>query len=220
MNLIDKNREKFDTYYKFLVEENEKYNLTNITEVNEVNIKHFFDSLSMKDIIDLNQKISLCDVGSGAGFPAIPLKICFPNLDVTIIEPTTKRTNFLKMLCDKLGIEVTIINERCEDVARDLEESFDIVTARAVANTSILLELLSRITKVNGNIVLYKGDKATEELKDADKAIKILDLSIAEVYPYELPENYGSRYLINLKKNKKTKDCYPRRYAEIKKKPL
>lgn len=220
MDLINENKEKFDIYYRFLVEENEKYNLTNITEINEVTIKHFFDSLAMKEIVDLTKPLKLCDVGSGAGFPAIPLKICFPNLDVTIIEPTTKRTNFLKMLCDKLSINVNIINARAEDVSRDLEESFDIVTARAVANTSILLELLTRITKVNGNIILYKGEKAKEELFEATNALKMLNLEVNNMFAYELPNNYGSRFLIDIKKTKKTNDRYPRRYAEIKKKPL
>lgn len=220
MNLIEMNKEKFDIYFNFLVEENQKYNLTAITDEKEVYIKHFSDSLLMEKIIDLNKDIKICDVGSGAGFPGIPLKICYPNIDLTIIEPTKKRVNFLKMLCKKLDINVTIINARAEDLANELEEKFDIVTARAVANTNILLELLVKICKIKGKIILYKGDKALNEIDEAKKALNLLSLNVESIKTFELDENYGMRNLVLINKNKKTSEKYPRRYAEILRKPL
>lgn len=220
MNLIEMNKEKFDIYFKFLVEENQKYNLTAITDEKEVYIKHFSDSLLMEKVIDLNKDIKICDVGSGAGFPGIPLKICYPNIDLTIIEPTKKRVNFLEMLCKKLDINVTIINARAEDSANDLEEKFDIVTARAVANTNILLELLVKICKIKGKIILYKGDKALDEIDEAKKALNLLSLNVESIKTFELEENHGIRNLVVINKNKKTSEKYPRRYAEILRKPL
>lgn len=221
MNLIEENIEKFNIYRDFLIEENQKYNLTSITDFNEIKVKHFEDSIAMKDYIDLSEVQTLCDVGSGAGFPAIPLKICFPHLKITIIEPTLKRINFLKMLVEKIGLkDVTLINARAEDVANDYLESFDICTARAVANTSILLELLVKMVKVNGKIILYKGDRGIEEASEAIHACNILDLKYLNGYRYQLANNYGNRCLLEYLKVKPTKDKYPRRYAEIKKKPL
>lgn len=221
MNYIEENKEKFLEYCNFLIEENKKYNLTSIVEPNEIMIKHFEDSIAMKDYIDMNNIKTLCDVGSGAGFPAIPLKICFPHLEVTIVEPTLKRIKFLEMLINKLQLEhVTLINARAEDVASDLQEKFDICTARAVANTSILLELLVKMVKVNGKIVLYKGDKGLEEAKEATNACEVLNLQLKNAYNYQLSNNYGNRCILEYIKVKSTKEKYPRRYAEIKKKPL
>lgn len=220
MNLIEKNKNKFDMYYSFLVEENKKYNLTAITEKEEVYVKHFEDSLLMNQVIDLTKNISICDVGSGAGFPGIPLKICYPNIELTIIEPTQKRVRFLQMLCEKLEIEVNIINDRVEKQANNLEETFDIVTARAVASTNVLLELLVKICKVDGKVVLYKGEKAKEELDASNKAINLLGLDLISVNKFELDLGYGSRNLVAFNKREKTNSKYPRRYAEILKKPL
>ena len=204
MNLIDENRDKFSLYYDFLVSENEKYNLTAITEKKEVYIKHFLDSILMDKVVDLNEKI----------------KICYPNIDVTIIEPTKKRVNFLTMLCDKLDIKVNIINARAEDVATELEENYDIVTARAVANTNVLLELLTKLCKVKGKLVLYKGEKAREEIDNAKNAINLLKLKVESINDFELDEGYGFRSLVVIGKLEKTSSKYPRRYAEILRKPL
>ena len=220
MDLIERNKDKFDMYYSFLVEENKKYNLTAITKEEEVYIKHFKDSLLMGEVVDLTKDISICDVGSGAGFPGIPLKICYPNIKLTVIEPTKKRVCFLEMLCEKLGIEANIINDRAEKQANNLEEKFDIMTARAVASTNILLELLTKMCKVGGSVVLYKGDKAQEELDASKKAINILGLSLDSMNKFELDLEYGSRYLVTFKKIEKTNVKYPRRYAEILRKPL
>lgn len=221
MDLILKNKEKFDLYFKFLVSENEKYNLTSITNENEVYIKHFMDSLALSNIISLENDISICDVGSGAGFPSIPLKICYPNIKLTIIEPTLKRCNFLNELIKLLSLDnVEIINGRAEDYARNYNEKFDIVTARAVSNTRVLLELLVRFCKINKDIVLYKGSKAIEELNESKNCLKLLDLNVNNIYKYELENDLGERYLIDLKKMKETNVKYPRKYQDIKRKPL
>lgn len=221
MNLLVENKEKFIIYRDFLIEENKKYNLTSITDPYEIEVKHFEDSIAMKDYIDLNNIESLCDVGSGAGFPAIPLKICFPHLKITIIEPTLKRVKFLEMVIEKLNLTgIKLINARAEDVAKDFIEQFDVCTARAVANTSILLELLVKMVKVNGRIVLYKGDKGVEESNESLNACKMLNLKLVKVNKYQLSNNFGTRCLLEYFKEKSTNDKYPRRYAEIKKRPL
>lgn len=214
-------KELFNQYYELLVEENKKYNLTNITEINEVYIKHFYDSLMMGKFVDLTNDVSLCDIGSGAGFPSIPLKIKYPNLKVTIIEPTQKRINFLKLVCEKLNLkDVTLICDRAETAIINYREKFDIVTARAVSNLSMLLELTIPFVKVNGIMVAYKGQAYYEEIENAKLAFEKLKSKVIYIHKYELINELGSRYLIEIKKNEKTNIKYPRRFAEIKKKPL
>lgn len=221
-DLIKQNKDKFDLYYKFLVSENEKYNLTAITAENEVFVKHFEDSLVLKEALDKDlNNLNLLDVGSGAGFPAIPLKICYPNLDVTIIEPTQKRVNFMNEVIRQLNLDkIKVICGRAEDLARTEEEKFDIVCARAVAYLPTLLELLSRFCKVSGYVCAYKGDKAYTELEESKNALKELKLEINKVYEYELSNNLGIREIIVLEKMNHTPNKYPRRYSEIKKNPL
>lgn len=218
--LIEKYLDKFNLYYDYLITENEKYNLTAITNKDEVFIKHFSDSLALKNVFKLdNQKI--LDVGSGAGFPAIPLKICFEDLDITIIEPTQKRVKFLNSVIELLNLKkIKVICARAEEKAIEMEETFDIVTGRAVANMSPLAELLVRFAKTNSYIVAYKGDKAREEVASAKNALEKLNLKLENIYHYELNNNLGSRELVILKKQKQTNNKYPRRYAEIKKNPL
>ena len=206
----------FKTYYNFLKEENEKYNLTNITEEMEVYYKHFLDSLAVENILDLDN-IHFCDVGSGAGFPSIPLKIIHPNMRLTIIEPTLKRCNFLKELVTRLNLkDVEIIADRAEKV-KDMH--FDIVSARAVSNLAILLELCIPLVKVNGYFIAYKGASFQEELEISNNAFKKLDAKLVDIYKYEIGE-YGTHYLLKILKEKKTNKMYPRMYSQIKKKPL
>ena len=214
------NEEKFLKYYEYLIEENQKYNLTSITEKDEAYIKHFIDSLEMEKIIDLNN-VSLCDVGSGAGFPGVPLKIEHESIALTIIEPIGKRVNFLNNLVSLLDLKnVSVINARAEDYGKENRSEFDIVCARAVSDTSILLELLAPLCKVGGKIILYKGEKGKEEIEKADNALKILNLKVDELYNYFLPKDMGKRMLIVITKTKEISNRYPRRYAEIKHKPL
>ncbi len=220
-NLINQNLDKFNKYYELLVEENNKYNLTNITAKDEVFEKHFNDSIYMNKIIDLNNVETLCDIGSGAGFPALPLKIAYPHLKITIIEPTLKRVNFMKIVCELLSLnDVTIINGRAEDVIKDYRDSFDVVTARAVANLQMLLELTVPYAKENGYVISYKGSNAKEELALCKNAFNLLKCNVDEIKEYELNDSYGKRTLIKIIKKEKTNTKYPRRFAEIKKKLL
>ena len=215
-----KNKELFDIYYNYLVEENEKYNLTSITKYEEVVNKHFLDSLEMENVYDLDKDVSICDVGSGAGFPGIPLKIEHSNINLTIIEPTTKRINFLDNLVKKLNLSnVILVNDRAEN-ASSYRETFDVTCARAVASIPILLELLVPLTKVNGKIILYKGDKGLVELEESTKALKELNCTVEKTYEYDLPDDMGKRVLIVINKNSKTNLKYPRRYSIIKHNPL
>ncbi len=228
MNKINKKRldelflnNQFKMYYEFLVSENEKYNLTSITDKDEVYIKHFYDSIQLENIINFEKKIDMCDVGSGAGFPSIPLKILYPNINLTIIEPTLKRCNFLKELCDRLKLDnITIINDRAENI-KDLK--FDIVTARAVSNLPILLELCIPLTKVNSYFIAYKGSNYNDEINLSKNALKELSSTITLIYNYSLDDNddvYGNHTLVKVLKEKETKKIYPRMYSQIKKKPL
>lgn len=217
MNNID----SFQKYYDLLVEENKKYNLTSITNEEEAFIKHFEDSICMNKAIDMNNVKTLCDIGSGAGFPSLPLKIVYPHLHVTIIEPTLKRVNFMKSVVGMLGLkDVEVINARAEDVARDYVEKFDVVTARALAALPMFLELTSTFCKVNGYLIAYKGSNFEEEIELSKNALKVLDLKIEKTEKFELKKEYGMRTLIKIKKIKETNNKYPRRFAEIKKKPL
>lgn len=215
-----KNNEKFKLYYNFLIQENEKYNLTNITNEEEAYIKHFYDSIQIENAVNLNSITSLCDVGSGAGFPSMPLKIVYPHLHITIIEPTLKRCNFLKQLVDLLQLEnVVIINDRAENM-KELRNSFDIVCARAVASMPILLELCVPMVKVNGLFVSLKGSSFHEEMLLSKNAIKLLDVEVNKIYEYQLLNNYGLHSIILFNKKKETNLKYPRNYSMIKKKPL
>ena len=210
------NNDSFKKYYEFLKEENEKYNLTTITEETEVYYKHFIDSLSVENIVDLDN-ISFCDVGSGAGFPSIPLKIMHPTMHLTIIEPTLKRCNFLKELVNLLNLDdVEIINDRAENVK---DRHFDIVSARAVSSLPILLELCIPLVKVNGYFIAFKGSNYQEELTLSNNALKKLDAKLVDLYKYEL-STYGTHYLLKVLKEKETNKIYPRIYSQIKKKPL
>ena len=210
------NNDSFKKYYEFLKEENEKYNLTTITEETEVYYKHFIDSLSVENIVDLDN-ISFCDVGSGAGFPSIPLKIMHPTMHLTIIEPTLKRCNFLKELVNLLNLDdVEIINDRAENVK---DRHFDIVSARAVSSLPILLELCIPLVKVKGYFIAFKGANYQEELTLSNNELKKLDAKLVDLYKYDL-STYGTHYLLKVLKEKKTNKTYPRIYSQIKKKPL
>lgn len=214
------NNELFNKYYTFLVEENNKYNLTSITEREEAYIKHFYDSAQLEKAINMNEVQTLCDVGSGAGFPSIPLKILYPHLHITIIEPTLKRCNFLNQLVKLLNLNnVTIINDRAENMV-NLRENFDVVCARAVANMQVLLELCVPLVKVNGKFISLKGSLFHEELLASKNAIKLLNVKVENIYEYELLNDYGKHSIITFKKETKTNTKYPRKYSVIKNKPL
>lgn len=220
LNLTKEQSDKFKIYYEFLVSENEKYNLTSITNIDEVYIKHFYDSSCALLYFDLTNK-SLCDIGSGAGFPGIPLKILNPSIKLTIIEPTLKRVNFLKELCNRLEInDVNIVCDRAESAISSFREAFDFVTARAVSNLRVLLELTIPYVSVKGSFIAYKGSNYLDEVNEAKGALKKLNSKVANTYMYNLPNDLGERVIIEIKKEKSCDLIYPRDYAKIKKKPL
>lgn len=205
--------------YKNLIQEVNKYlNLTAIDEEEEIYLKHFWDSLLISPMIQDYDKV--CDIGSGAGFPGIVLAIARPNIKITLVEPTRKRTDFLTRVVEELSLEnVVIINDRAEHIVENHRESFDVVTARAVAHLDILSELCLPLVKVNGRFIAMKGSKALEEMKTSKKAIKTLGGRLVSENLLE-DEAMGTRYNLNFIKLKKTPKKYPRTYAKIKKTPL
>lgn len=207
-------------YYEILIEESKKMNLTSITEIEDVYIKHFYDSILLSKTVDLKSK-SLVDVGTGAGFPGLVLKIIEPSLDVTLVEPTTKRCNFLKLVIEKLNLSnISVVNDRAENCIKDMREKYDYATARAVSNLRILLELLTPFVKVSGKVLPMKGSDYSLELHESKNAINILNLSLEKTYCFFLPLNKGTRNILLFSKNKKTHTVYPRPYQKIKKQPL
>ncbi len=212
--------DKLYLYYETLIEESKKINLTTITEINDVYIKHFYDSILLSKSIDLKNK-TIVDVGTGAGFPGLVLKIIEPTLKITLIEPTTKRCNFLNLVITKLDLKnIEVINDRAEVAINAYREYFDYATARAVSNLSILLELLTPYVKKDGLVVPLKGSEVDEEINSASHAIKVLTLTLIKKDIYLLPEDKGTRNILIFKKDCKTNPLYPREYAKIKKKPL
>lgn len=216
--LTDQQLNQFETYFEFLVEWNEKINLTAITEKKEVYVKHFLDSLYATKALDFSDQ-KICDIGSGAGFPGIPLKILYPELELTIIDALNKRIKFLDLLCDALDIESNNVHARAEEYIKEKRESYDVVFARAVARLNILSELCIPYVKMNGYFLALKGSD-TSEVVEGEKAIKILGGSIEEVITYVLPFDMGERNIVKVKKVKNTKNKYPRAFGKIKKMPL
>ena len=221
IELSDEASSRFDLYYKRLIAVNEVMNLTAITEEQEVYNKHFLDSLMIVKALDLNKEFTLCDVGSGAGFPSIPLSIISDNAKVTIIDALNKRIKFLNDLILELGLKnVIALHERAEDYAKIKREFFDVTTARAVARLNILSELCLPLTKVGGYFIAMKGQGGNEEIKEATKGIEILGGHVEKVISLELPDNAGARDIIIIKKLKETPKKYPRAFAKIKERPL
>ncbi len=217
INLTEKQENHFRKYYDLLIEYNQKFNITAITDKEEVINKHFIDSVLGVDKVCGNL---LIDVGSGGGFPAIPIKIMRDDISLTLVEATGKKCQFLNAVIDGLKLEnVTVLNMRAEDLGKDLKyrEAFDCCTARAVARLNSLCEYCMPLVKVGGTFLAYKGD-ADEEVKEAQNAIKILGGSLSEHFRYEL-EN-AQRALISIKKIKNTDKKYPRGNGKERKNPL
>ena len=208
-------QEKFDFYCKFLREENEKYNLTAITDEQEIWLKHFVDSILGSVAIPHNATV--CDVGSGAGFPALPLAIARPDLAVTLVDSLEKRINFTKTLCEQLNLKAEFFHERAEDFARSHAEAYDVATARAVAPLNILLEYTAQIVKVGGIVVAYKTDLS--ELDAAANACKLLNLQFETHYDFVLPDG-SRRAILVFRKVAKTPTKYPRGQNKPRKQPL
>ena len=221
IKLNNDQEEKFLTYFNELVEVNQYMNLTAITEKEEVYRKHFLDSLEIVRALDQKEKYTLCDVGSGAGFPSIPLAIVDSNVNVTIIDALNKRIKFLNELTNKLGLSnVNALHKRAEDFVKEVGASFDVVTARAVARLNVLVELCLPLVKVGGKFIAMKGSSGQEELDEAKKGISILGGKIIDVIDVVLPDEDEKRQLIIIYKEKETPKKYPRSFAKIKERPL
>ncbi|MDU7062699.1 MAG: 16S rRNA (guanine(527)-N(7))-methyltransferase RsmG [Lactobacillus paragasseri] len=223
--LSSKQKEQFATYYNKLIEFNKKVNLTRITDKNEVYLKHFFDSITpLLEFSDLFKgEKSLCDVGAGAGFPSLPIKILCPDLSITIVDSLGKRLKFLDELVSDLSLDkVTLVHSRAEDAGqnKNLREKFDLVTGRAVARMSVLSEYCLPLAKVDGYLVALKGPKAQDELAEAKNAIEVLGGSVKEVKELTLPDTDDERTLIVVKKVKATPKKYPRQAGTPSRKPL
>lgn len=211
--------DQLNKYYDLLIEYNKKMNLTGITEYEEVYLKHFYDSLTIAKVIDLNNINTLCDIGTGAGFPGLVLKIVFPNLKITLLDSLNKRVEFLKIVIEELNLDnINVIHTRAEEYALKNRNKFDITTARAVAHTSILLEYAIPLTKINGYFIPLKGNME-EELNEIDNAMNELKVNLIKLEKFKLPIEESNRTILLFKKLNDNKK-YPRKYNEIKKKRL
>ena len=208
----DEQIEKFIRYYDLIIEWNEKINLTAITEYKDVMIKHFLDSVSIIKAVDMSSVNSLIDIGTGAGFPGIPIKIMFPDIKITLLDSLKKRLNVLDLIIDELNLkDIYTIHGRAEDIARDPKhrEKYDLCVSRAVANLSTLSELCIPFVKPNGKFVSYKSEKADEELAKAKNAIRLLGGKVTSAVSFELEDNI--RTLIVIDKTESTNKKYPRK---------
>lgn len=219
---LDKNQiEKFYKYMDLLIEWNEKINLTAITNRKDIIVKHFIDSLTIQRY--LSDAVNIIDVGTGAGFPGIPIKIVNPNLKVVLVDSLNKRINFLQDVIKKLNLDnIEVIHARAEDLGQNKKyrEAFDIVTSRAVANMSVLSEYLLPLARVNGKCICMKGSDIEEELENSKYAINLLGGKIEQVDKFELSNERIGRNIIIVKKLKNTPNSYPRKAGTPAKKPL
>lgn len=215
IELTDEMISQLKVFCKFLQEENEKYNLTAITETEEIWTKHFADSILGTVAIPRNSK--LCDVGSGAGFPAIPLKIARPDINITLVDSLEKRINFTKTLANKINLAGEFYHSRAEDFAKTHAEQFDVATARAVAALPVLLEYTAQIVKLNGIVLAYKTDE--NEIETAANACKILGLQFEKSFNFTLPDG-SKRCLLVYRKFTRTPTKYPRGQNKPRKQPL
>ena len=224
--LDDEKAQKLYDFTVIMLEENEKYNLTSITDPDKIILLHYADSLIFAD--EFEQGKTVIDVGCGAGFPSVPLAICRPDLRITALDSTAKRVNYVKAVSDKLGLSISPVCARAEDAAKfdradTLREKFDYSTARAVANLPVLCELCIPMTKIGGAFVAMKGRCGEEELKNSQNAIRLLGAEVSKTKKMSLTDGKNEpqeRVLAVIKKTQKTKKEYPRQYSQISKKPL
>ena len=223
IELSEKQMEQFLQYYEMLVEKNKVMNLTAITEFDEVVEKHFLDSVSLTQQLDLHQPLKVLDLGTGAGFPGIPLKIVFPELEITLMDSLNKRVLFLQDVISSLQLEnIEAVHGRAEEAARNKKyrESFDLCVSRAVANISTLSEYCLPFVKIGGSFISYKSSTIEDELKDGKKGIAILGGKVKDVYKFTLPNSKLQRSFVIIEKEKKTPKAYPRKAGTPSKEPL
>lgn len=224
INLSERQCQQFQRYYQLLIEWNQKINLTAITDLEEVYIKHFYDSVTLAIAFPKvigNYKI--IDIGSGAGFPGIPLKIVFPDLQITFLDSLNKRINYLKTVASELELtDCQFVHGRAEELGQNLlyREQYDFAVARAVAKLAVLNELCTPFVKVNGSFFSMKGPDVAEELTEAKKSLQILKTTHITTYQLQLPNDHGGRSIIQLKKIDKTPKSYPRKAGTPAKLPL
>ncbi len=215
--------QKFLMYYDILIEKNKVMNLTRITDFEEVVVKHFLDSLAIVKIVDMKSIDNMIDVGTGAGFPGIPLKIMFPSIRVTLLDSLNKRISFLKDVISEIGLdEIEAVHGRAEDYGRNIlyREKYDLCVSRAVSNLSSLSEYCLPFVKTGGIFLSYKSCDSDEEIRSAENAVKKLSGSIEKIEKFNLPCSDISRCFVYIKKMKKISDFYPRKSGIPLKKPL
>lgn len=217
INLTNDQIDKLARFYQLLVTWNEKINLTTIIKEEEVYLKHFYDSLTLIKVIDLRQPLTVLDVGTGAGFPGIVLKIVFPNLKITLLDSLTKRINYLNEIIKELDLhDIETVCSRCEEYTKINREKYDLVVARAVSHLKILSEMIIPTVKVNGYFIAMKAN-LNDELEKTIPMLKKLNSELKEIKEFSLPIENSKRTLVVIKKNAKTTLLYPRKYSEIKK---
>lgn len=220
LTITDNQIEDFFTYKDLLLSWNEKINLTAITNEKEIILKHFIDSISVCRYIDFSGK-NVIDIGTGAGFPAIPIKIFCPDFSITLLDALNKRINFLKEVASKINIQnVTFLHKRAEDIDSPLRESFDICTARAVASLNILLEYAMPFVKLDGMFIAFKGSNVYEEIDDAKNAIKLFGGEICDIKTIKLPFLDINHTLVFIKKLRQTPNKYPRKAGKAIRNPI
>lgn len=218
--LSETQKNQLETYYKLLVEWNEKMNLTGITEKGQVYLKHFYDSATLVKVIDLKEEKTLCDIGTGAGFPGLVLKILFPHLEVTLVDALNKRIVFLENVIETLKLEnIKTVHARAEEYAREHREKFDVVTSRAVAALPMLLEYSVPLVKTGKYFIPMKGDIA-QEIKASEHSIKLLNVNLECQEKFSLPLENSTRTILKFRKEKSSHVKYPRKFSEMKKNPL
>lgn len=214
---------QFMIYLDILTEWNKKINLTAIDEPRDIIIKHFFDSVSCKEAIDTTKEYSLVDIGTGAGFPGIPLKLCFPNLKMTVVDSVGKKTDFIKILCKNLRIDdIAILTDRAEKLGVDVKYrgKYHYVLTRALCPMPEVIELSLPFLSVGGKLIAQKSVKANEEIENSKKALEMIGGKISRVIPVNIPFLDAKRFLVVIEKIKPTPSLYPRNHGVIKKHPL
>lgn len=212
---------QFAKYYELLIDWNSKINLTRITEPEEVAIKHFADSLTLLNFYDIPENAKVIDVGTGAGFPGIPLKIARPDIQLTLLDSLNKRLVFLKDVCDTIGIDAEIVHARAEEGGRNPQyrEMYDVAVSRAVARLNVLSEYCIPYVKLKGAFVAMKGPDMTEEIKEAEKAVSLLGGKFIKKEEFKIPDE-SNRTIVVIEKQRFTINKYPRQGVKIKGKPL